>query len=346
MILGGMGRYEYIVTGDLIKFMGEAESKATAGQVCAHHSSYRWVSPKLNGQLMQQSSAAKNVQEGAVSKGANVVQGVYLVTGHLSTTDEEKAHAGGNVSTISTAPDSDEGKPPSVRFLLGKLHLKEDKNVRDVLYYISHWDRQRQPDANEEHCSHTSKRLLLAAELRKFIHVSAISAIESRTSVLMSEMRYVATVFVQFEGADLLSDLNEGRSTRAQRVLVTVLNTVDMFGGSLRQFVVDDKGCVAILCFGLMGLASKKSSSSNNCVRAVLCSIHLQKLLAINEEVPCFLGIAYGKVYCGTVGAEHRYVISVCKCCQSLEITNLALWRAFIFHVVISDANLQSWEDR
>lgn len=216
-------------------------------------------------------------------------------------------------SQLYSVSISDIFKAHSVKYLQRKLCIKDDKNVRAVLYYLSHYERPRAPESVKSSIvPQTSKRSQLALELRKFIHTSALSAIESRTSALMSEMRDVATVFVQFQGDELLSDLALGHSALPQRIVLTVLRTVELFGGSLRQFVVDDKGCVAILCFGLLGVRSCESSSSynsNNCVRAVLCSMYLQKLLRLNEDVPCFLGIAYGKVYCGTVGAGDRSVV-------------------------------------
>lgn len=143
-----------------------------------------------------------------------------------------------------------------------------------------------------------SKRTRLAQELRKFIHETAVRAIDSNTVTFLSELRDVAVVFTQI--LDLDNDFVEGLHVRPQKVFCVLLKSLRQFGGSLRQFVVDDKGCVSIACFGLAG-----SSNQNNCVQAVEYAVTVRTLL---HSVGCrtAAGITLGRVYCGIVGAGTR----------------------------------------
>jgi class 3 adenylate cyclase len=143
-----------------------------------------------------------------------------------------------------------------------------------------------------------TKRARLAEELRKFMHESAVRAIESNTVAFLSELRDVAIVFTQV--LDLEHEFEFGLHARPQKVFAAILKALVQFGGSLRQFVVDDKGCVAIGCFGLSG-----SSNQNNCVQAVEYALSLRTLL---QTLGCrsASGITLGRLYCGLVGAGSR----------------------------------------
>lgn len=75
--------------------------------------------------------------------------------------------------------------------------------------------------------------------------------------------------------------------------------------GHLRQFIVDDKGTVAIGTFGLRG-----SVSADNASAAVDAANRiLQGLEALN--VSASIGITSGKVYCGLVGCPERHEYAV-----------------------------------
>ncbi|KAJ1384128.1 hypothetical protein B484DRAFT_410908, partial [Ochromonadaceae sp. CCMP2298] len=71
-------------------------------------------------------------------------------------------------------------------------------------------------------------------------------------------------------------------------------------GGFLRQFLVDDKGCVLIAMWGVPSFAY-----SNNCSRALHCAAKIREGCAPLGH-RCSAGIATGTVFCGSVGALER----------------------------------------
>jgi hypothetical protein len=134
--------------------------------------------------------------------------------------------------------------------------------------------------------------------MRSFIHETVLKSIDCNTCALLSEMRDIVTLFINLDGLE--ADFNSGMIYKPQLVFLTIMNLIKKTGGSLRQFVVDDKGCVVIVCFGLYG-----SSNANNGIQAITLCLLLKKELS---KLQCRLsiGITSGVVYCGNVGSEKR----------------------------------------
>jgi hypothetical protein len=80
---------------------------------------------------------------------------------------------------------------------------------------------------------------------------------------------------------------------QAQRILHST-------GAYLRQFLVDDKGCVLIGCWGMPHL-----SYLDNAHRALSAAAQIRYELA-KHSMACSFGITTGDVYCGTVGSVLR----------------------------------------
>jgi hypothetical protein len=71
-------------------------------------------------------------------------------------------------------------------------------------------------------------------------------------------------------------------------------------GAYLRQFLVDDKGCVLIACWGMPHL-----TYLDNAHRALSAAAQIRRKL-VKQEMTCSFGITTGDVYCGTVGSALR----------------------------------------
>ena len=71
-------------------------------------------------------------------------------------------------------------------------------------------------------------------------------------------------------------------------------------GAYLRQFLVDDKGCVLIACWGMPHL-----SYLDNAYRALSAAVQIRQDL-YKLGMKCSFGITTGDVYCGTVGSALR----------------------------------------
>ena len=150
----------------------------------------------------------------------------------------------------------------------------------------------------------------LGEVLRYFAHDAARSAIENGTSQYLSELRNVTTLFVELLNID--TDLAKGLADRPQKACVAVLTCLQRFGGSLRQYVVDDKGCVIIAAFGLPG-----SSHEDNCSRAVETAVFIRNMFK-EIGVECRQGVAEGRVYCGLVGTADRCEYAMMGCSVNL----------------------------
>ena len=80
---------------------------------------------------------------------------------------------------------------------------------------------------------------------------------------------------------------------KAQSILHTT-------GAYLRQFLVDDKGCVLIACWGMPHM-----SYLDNANRALHAAAQIRTEL-LKLDMKSSFGITTGDVYCGTVGSALR----------------------------------------
>jgi hypothetical protein len=89
----------------------------------------------------------------------------------------------------------------------------------------------------------------LSLALRGFCQESARFAIESGTEGYLAQLRKVTTIFINIVGLE--EALMQGELFLIQQVMEVGVTCFGVFGGVVRQFVVDDKGCVMIAAFGL-----------------------------------------------------------------------------------------------
>ncbi|KAH8072345.1 cGMP-dependent protein kinase [Aureococcus anophagefferens] len=114
----------------------------------------------------------------------------------------------------------------------------------------------------------------------------------------LAEQRQVTTVFINVVG--LGDAFMDGELDKVQDCFMTVQLCVRDRGGMLRQFIVDDKGVVAIAFFGVRG-----SSFEDNEYRAVRFTLAVVRALK-RLDVDAYCGITVGKGFCGLVGAPNR----------------------------------------
>lgn len=159
----------------------------------------------------------------------------------------------------------------------------------------------------------TNRRILSSVlnASRHFVHEAAVRAIGNNCLSYVGEIRQIVTAFIGLE--NLQEDFNDGLLARPQQALCCVTSAVRRFGGSLRQFVVDDKGCVAILSFGTPGACHE-----NNIPRAIRCCLAIQTALKKIVDVPSRIGISQGIAYCGLVGSDARCEYAMMGACVNL----------------------------
>ncbi|KAI8921447.1 hypothetical protein DFJ77DRAFT_163786 [Powellomyces hirtus] len=120
-----------------------------------------------------------------------------------------------------------------------------------------------------------------------------------------SELRKCAVVFVRLTGtlATLAtSGLGLGLSI-LQYLMTTVLESLDMFDGCLRQFNVDDKGPTLLLVWGV----ERYSHEEGEAAFALHAALRIARKLEQTYGTGCFsLGVAQGVVFSGVIGSPYR----------------------------------------
>ncbi len=124
-----------------------------------------------------------------------------------------------------------------------------------------------------------------------------VDRIQAGQGAWLAEFRNISVLFVHLEGADTARfDTCE----RLHAAVQTMQRTLFRYGGSVYQFLMDDKGIVLIGILGLPPLAHE-----DDAVRAV------QSALAIHQDlnrggVRASIGITTGRAFCGVLGNEER----------------------------------------
>jgi class 3 adenylate cyclase len=187
--------------------------------------------------------------------------------------------------------DLDNDSSKSVESVAAEFIEPEDEHNLQAKNYLSGYLKREEEESLYEFQG-------MSDVLRCFAQDSARKAVERGTTSLMAELRVVVTIFIEVIGLE--RDFNHGSLRRPQQVLRFMLACLGHFGGGLRQYIVDDKGCVLICGFGLPGF-----SHNDNCARAVETAVAMKRLL-IASKLECKIGIAEGRVYCGLVGSSDR----------------------------------------
>ena len=113
----------------------------------------------------------------------------------------------------------------------------------------------------------------------------------------LSEFRTVTVMFINLGAPGFASGQ---RPEALQRALSTLQSVLFRYGGSANQVVVDDKGVVMVAAFGLPPL-----SHEDDAARAAQTALDLRGALKA-QGVPYRLGLATGRVFCGTTGGTTR----------------------------------------
>ncbi|CAM9364214.1 unnamed protein product, partial [Chrysoparadoxa australica] len=237
--VGAEGRWEYLIAGDPLRQIGEAEPEAKQGQVI--------VSPEV-WSLIGKHFTARLQSEREIHSLAQEFLGDYI-----------EAQYGGKASLEMSS---------------------------------------------------------LSEALRGYTQESARYAFESSTVDYLAELRKVSTIFINIRGLE--DALMQGALFYVQQAMEVGVSGLAGFGGVLRQFIVDDKGCVMIGAFGL-----PQYSYEDNEARAISASEAILKALN-GLNLSASIGITAGNVYCGLVGAEKRCEYAMMGCSVNLSARLMA----------------------
>ena len=128
----------------------------------------------------------------------------------------------------------------------------------------------------------------------------ATATFVDRAKHAKAEIRVLTVAFFKFDGVDVAND-----GDKARKMVHWVDWAVSHFDGSINKFIVDDKGTLALVVFGLPG------SVHDNAPTRCLATVRLiqEKLPSIG--VHCVVGITTSRTFCGAVGSQRRMEYTV-----------------------------------
>ena len=134
-------------------------------------------------------------------------------------------------------------------------------------------------------------------DLQRYFAPPPVTSALCNGTVDMSELRHVTTMFLKL---DSFRSTQHANPLSLQSFVLVVQMALHETGGFLRQFLVDDKGCVVI---GMWGVPT--FSHINNALSALACSVLIRTRIRSLDHC-CSIGIATGLVYCSSIGSSVR----------------------------------------
>ncbi|CAE7590394.1 ADCY10 [Symbiodinium sp. CCMP2456] len=125
----------------------------------------------------------------------------------------------------------------------------------------------------------------------------------------------ISVIFINGSGLDVMS--SNGPS-QAQELMSSVQKVCYAHEGTLNKFLIDDKGMLFLLVFGLPPLVHPDDPA-----RAVLASMELVQVFKRLELVGRF-GVTTGRSYCGVCGSAKRMEYTVLGDCVNLSARLMA----------------------
>ncbi|MEA3208312.1 MAG: hypothetical protein QOE70_1369 [Chthoniobacter sp.] len=133
------------------------------------------------------------------------------------------------------------------------------------------------------------------AALRGFIPKAILTRIAAGQGAWLAELRRATVLFVN------LPDLIENIPLKlAQSVMTAMQSAIYRYEGSVNQLGADDKGITLVAALGLPPLAHE-----DDAFRGIQAAQTIQARLR-ELGVRSAIGVTTGRIFCGTVGSEHR----------------------------------------
>jgi class 3 adenylate cyclase/tetratricopeptide (TPR) repeat protein len=133
--------------------------------------------------------------------------------------------------------------------------------------------------------------------LRGYVPAAVTARLAAGQSAWISELRSVTVLFLRLPGLD---DIRSETLEQAQQLVGVVQEALYEYEGSVNKLGVDDKGATLVAAFGLPPVAHEDDP-----VRAVQAALGIQARLQSRGLRPA-LGLATGRVFCGSVGSSQR----------------------------------------
>src|SRR6266540_5446809 len=131
--------------------------------------------------------------------------------------------------------------------------------------------------------------------LRPYIPGAVINRLTAGQGSWIAELRRVTVLFINLPEIDQNTELET-----AQNISKLIQRSVYRYEGSINKINVDDKGITIVAALGLPPF-----SHEDDPARGVQAALMIRKELA-NLNVRSYIGVATGRIFCGSVGNESR----------------------------------------
>ena len=144
-------------------------------------------------------------------------------------------------------------------------------------------------------------------------NLKRIKKIQKSAQERHREEAEIRNVYVMFVNPILETKVtkNEKANREMYKTLNDIMNLssreINRYCGHLRQFIVDDKGLVMIITFGLRGTTIPNLVAQ----RALPATISIHNAIQSELGVKCKVGATIGEAYCGVVGGVKRHEYAV-----------------------------------
>ncbi|CDJ50309.1 adenylate cyclase, putative [Eimeria brunetti] len=133
--------------------------------------------------------------------------------------------------------------------------------------------------------------------LRRYIPPAVFRRLKSGCNVFMNELRTVSVMFICVRGLDVSSTTGSQIAHKLMKMTQKAAYTME---GSVNKFLVDDKGVLLLVMFGLPPVYHLDDP-----IRAIMAGLRVidgMKMFGLDAGI----GITSGRVWCGTVGNDLR----------------------------------------
>ena len=131
--------------------------------------------------------------------------------------------------------------------------------------------------------------------LRPYIPGAIINRLTAGQGSWIAELRRVTVLFINLPGVD-----QDTRLENAQSIARLIQRSVYHYEGSINKINVDDKGITIVAALGLPPF-SHEDDPARGVQSALMIRRELNKL-----NVPSYIGVATGRIFCGSVGNDSR----------------------------------------
>eukprot|EP00002_Diphylleia_rotans_P011810 TRINITY_DN2323_c0_g1_i6.p1 TRINITY_DN2323_c0_g1~~TRINITY_DN2323_c0_g1_i6.p1 ORF type:complete len:1746 (-),score=294.17 TRINITY_DN2323_c0_g1_i6:498-5735(-) len=136
--------------------------------------------------------------------------------------------------------------------------------------------------------------------LRSYLQPVVNNRLTSGQASWLAELRRVTVMFLHLPIVEL-DETDPSSFDLLQNVTVEIQKAIHHWAGTIRQFMMDDKGSVLVVAFGL-----PPYSYENDAARCVMAAMELQETLRNKLGLASTVGITTGSVFCGAVGSKDR----------------------------------------